>query len=274
MNTTLATITVSINKHAISEFIESINKQKNKSFHAYIIDVSPDHSLRLDKSEYYSIIPAENKGYAAGINRGIKAAIKDGVHHFCVINDDTYFNEDFVENALKSINKNNLSIIGGKIYYAPGHEYHKSRYEKKDLGKVLWYAGGIVDWAHATATHRGVDEVDANQYDAFGPTQFVTGCLMLFDQRVVDRIGYWDESYFLYFEDADYCERAKRSNIPVVYDPSLIIWHNVSQSTDGSGSALHQKYQSKNLVKFALKYAPLRTKLHIVKNYFLNTLAK
>jgi GT2 family glycosyltransferase len=274
MKNKLALITVSINKNAIVDFIESINKQTSSSFHVYIVDVSADHSLTLDKSDKYSIIPSKNKGYAAGINRGIKAAMSDDIHHFCIINDDTYFEEDFVENAQQLLSHYSSTILGGKIYYAAGHEYHKNRYGKSELGKVIWYAGGIVDWSHATATHRGVDEVDAGQYNVSQPTQFVTGCLMLFDQTVIDRIGYMDESYFLYFEDADYCQRANRNGIHMRYEPSLVLWHKVSLSTHGSGSRLHQKYQSKNLVKFALKYAPLRTKVHIVKNYFLNIFAK
>ena len=92
---------------------------------------------------------------------------------------------------------------------------------------------------------------------------------MCFDSEVVDKIGFWDEKYFLYYEDADYCERAKKHNIKLWYDPSIVIWHKNAQSTDGSGSVTHQKYQKKAQMRFALKYAPLRTKLHVLKNFLL-----
>lgn len=91
---------------------------------------------------------------------------------------------------------------------------------------------------------------------------------MIFDKKVVERVGHWDEDYFLYFEDADFCEKAKRKKIQLYYDPSIILWHKNAQSTGGSGSSLQQKYQLKNRLKFALKYAPLKTKLHLLWNYF------
>ena len=90
---------------------------------------------------------------------------------------------------------------------------------------------------------------------------------MLFDKKAFDRLGFLDEGYFLYFEDADYCVRAKNKNIKLYYDPSVVIWHKVSQSTGGSGSDLHIRYQSINQLKFGLRYAPLKTKLHLIKNY-------
>jgi GT2 family glycosyltransferase len=96
--------------------------------------------------------------------------------------------------------------------------------------------------------------------------------LMLYDISVKKIVEKWDESYFLYYEDADFCERAKRKNIPLYYDPSIIIWHKNAQSTDGSGSSLHTKFQRINYFKFAMKYAPLRTKLHVLKNYFFTTI--
>ena len=92
---------------------------------------------------------------------------------------------------------------------------------------------------------------------------------MCFDKHVIDNIGFLNESYFLYFEDADYCEKAKRNNIALYYDPNIVIWHKNAQSTQGSGSKIHVKYQKKNQLKYGLKYAPFKTKIHLLKNYFM-----
>jgi hypothetical protein len=59
-----------------------------------------------------------------------------------------------------------------------------------------------------------------------------------------------------------------------MYDPSIKLWHKNGQITDGPGSVLHKKYQEKNRVVFGLKYAPLRTKLHLLKNAITNSFAK
>ena len=139
---------------------------------------------------------------------------------------------------------------------------------------MLWYAGGSVDWHHALTPHRGVDEVDTGKYNSVEATGFINGALLLYDRFVHDTVGNWDESYFLYFEDADFCERAKRKGVPLIYDPSIMMWHKISQSTGGSGSSLHKRYQEMNRIKFCWKYGPLRTTLHLVKNYCVDQFIK
>lgn len=265
----LALVTVSMQKEVILDLFASLEKQTNKDFKLFIVDFSSNATAFPETKIDHEVLKRPNKGYAGGINEGVKTAIKQGFTLFCAINDDTFVKETFVEQALEQFTQHPSSLFGGKIYYAAGHEYHKDRYKKDDLGNVLWYAGGMVDWDNAFTFHRGVDDVDKEKYDKFQETEFVTGCLLFFDKQIINRLGFWDESYFLYYEDADYCERAKKEHIKIYYDPSIVIWHKVSQSTGGSGSNLHVKYQSRNRVKWGLKYAPWRTKAHLVLNYLL-----
>src|SRR3989304_3264732 len=56
-------------------------------------------------------------------------------------------------------------IVSPKIYFAPGFEFHKDKYPKTDLGKVIWYAGGRIDWSNIIGMHVGVDEVDIGQFN-------------------------------------------------------------------------------------------------------------
>lgn len=267
----LALITVVYENYTVlDDFLKSLHNQTSKNFYLYIVDSSV-HRHPIDHEGIPAeVIYAENKGYSYGVNTGLKKALEDGLNNFCVINNDIYFKQNFIKNTLNSILDHPSSIIGGRIYYAPSFEYHKNRYKKSDLGKVLWYAGGLIDWDQATTPHIGVDEVDRGQFNTFREIEFVSGAFMLFDKSVADKVGFWDEDYFLYYEDADFCVRAKRAGVKLYFDPSLVIWHKNAQSTGGSGSVLHQKYQNKNRLKFGLKYAPLRTKLHLIKNYFLN----
>lgn len=270
MNKSLAIITVVYENYKIlDDFFKSLAKQKNRSFHLFIVDSSKNKKIIEKQSFPLSVLPSENRGYAHGVNIGLQKATKQECQYFCIINNDTYFKEDFVDLTLSSISHRQSSIIAGKIYYAPGYEYHKDRYHKKDLGKVLWYAGGFFDWNHCLTPHRGVDAVDKGQYDTAEKTGFVNGCVMCFDKQVIDKVGLWDEGYFLYYEDADFCERARQKGVELWYDPSIVIWHKNAQSTGGSGSKLHIKYQEKSRLRFGLKYAPLKTKLHLAKNYFM-----
>lgn len=265
----LAIISVNYENYQVSEeLLKSLGKQEKQNFHVYLADISTARK-DIEQHDFLEVLSGENKGYAYGVNLGLKKALEDGYTRFIVMNNDVELDSLFSQNALESIDKHPLSIIGGKIYYFSGYEYHKDRYKKDESGKVIWYAGGSVDWDHATISHRGVDEVDTDQYNSFEETGFITGCLMCFDKKTLEKIGMWDESYFLYFEDADWCEKAKRVDVKLYYDPSIIIWHKNAQSTGGSGSSIHVKYQKDSQMKFGMKYAPLRTKLHLLKNFMI-----
>ncbi len=270
MSHTLAVVTVVYENYTIlDDYFASFNKQTDKNFHIYVVDTSLNKK-RVSLPIFASYIPTSNKGYAHGVNQGVKKGMSQNLRLFAVTNSDIVVKDDFVQKAVVSITKHPSSLIGGKIYYAKGYEYHKDRYSNNDTGKVIWYAGGLNDWKQCQTRHRGVDEVESGKYDTIEKTEFITGCMVCFDSSVVKKIGLLDEDYFLYYEDADYCERAKKKNISLVYDPSLVIWHKNAQSTGGSGSGLHQKYQRRNQLTFGLRYAPLRTKLHLLKNYFFS----
>jgi hypothetical protein len=268
---TIAFTTVVYNNYdVLADFMKSLKDQINENFHLYIADASSQKKRIEYPGVPYTVIPCKNLGYAHGINLGLKAALKAGYTKFCVINDDVFFEKNLLSEMEFAFTRHPSSLFGGLIYYARGHEYHKKRYADDELGQVIWYGGGVVDWNHALTHHRGVDEVDLGQDHLEEKTEFITGCMMCFDKSVIDTIGFWDEDYFLYYEDADYCERAKQKKLSLFYVPTLRIWHKNAQSTDGAGSKIHVRYQEKSQVRYALKYAPLRTKFHILWNYIKN----
>ncbi len=270
-NNMIGIITVNYNQYQLTrEFLESLATIKNANeLMVYVADVSTNKEIfKIGKYPMKVVIRSlPNQGYAFGINEGTKYFIKNGLDKFCAINNDVFFDKSFAIEAEKGFKK--ADIFGGKIYYAPGYEYHK-KYQKKDIGKILWYAGGINDWNNVYTTHRGVDEVDQKQYEKFEETDFITGCMLFFNKKIIDKVGFWNEKYFLYFEDSDFCERAKKVGFKLFFNPKIIIWHKNAQSTGGAGSLLHQKYQKKNRLIFGLKYAPFRTKIHLIKNYLLH----
>ena len=266
MKTTVAVLTVVYNNYTIlDDFFASFNKQKEKNFVVYVADLSTKPQ-QYTYPKYVKYFTSQNKGYAHGINEVLKRALQEDIQRFCVINCDVIVAANFMEEVTTAFDKYPGTIIGGKIYYAKGYEYHKKRYSDKELGNIIWFAGGKIDWKNVYTTHRGVDQFDNGQFDQSVKTDFITGCLMLFDATVVDEVGFWDENYFLYYEDSDYCVRAAKKGIPLMYEPSIVIWHKNAQSTDGSGSKLHQHYQEKNRLMFGLSYAPWKTKLHLLKN--------
>lgn len=213
--------------------------------------------------------PAENLGFTGGNNLGIKVALEqyDAKTIFLLNDDATVAPDTFkvLDSSLHALSR--VGMVVPKIYFSPGHEFHPG-YEKTERGRVLWYAGGVIDWKELYGSHRGVDEVDYGQYDQVEDTPFATACCIALKPAALKKNGAFDDKYFLYLEDLDLSQRFKRAKWRVLYDPRAIAWHQNAGSS-GSGSDLHQYYQTRNRLLFGWRYAPLRTKLFLIKHSLL-----
>lgn len=208
----------------------------------------------------------QNLGYSEGNNRGIKYALQNKSDYILLLNNDTLVDKNLLIQLIKvAKKKRKAGIVSPKIYFAPGFEYHKNRYQKQNWGKVIWYAGGLFDRQNILASHRGVDEIDQGQYDQIIETAFATGCCMLIKSEVFDKIGLFNPKYFLYWEDIDLCFRAKRAGFKIIYAPLAKIWHKNASSSGGAGQQTSIYYQTRNRLLFACKYAFLKTKFFILK---------
>jgi len=209
-----------------------------------------------------------NLGFAEGNNVGIRYALKNGADYVCLLNNDTRVDSDFLTELVKAAQSDEkIGLVGGKIYFEKGYEFHKERYKDNEKGKIIWYAGGLIDWNNVYTTHRGVDEMDFGQYDQSGETDFVNGCLMFAKREVFEKIGLFNKKYFLYFEDADLSVRAKKAGFKLFYCPKTKIWH-LNSGSSGSGSGLHDYFTTRNRMLFGMKYAPIRAKIALVKESF------
>jgi GT2 family glycosyltransferase len=255
--------------------LESLEKVKRDNFKLTVVAVdnaSTDNSL-LALSDYRSgnfdfkfIQNKKNLGFAGGQNTAIGYAIANKADYILVLNNDTYVDPNFLNELLKIAESEKVvGVLVPKIYFAPGFEFHKDRYLAAEKGKVLWYAGGEMDWSNVIGHHRGVDEVDKGQYDKNEDTELATGCCMLIKKEVFEKIGLFDDNYFLYYEDSDLSMKAKKAGFEVKYVPRSMIWHKNAGSAGGSGSELQDYYITRNRLLFGFKYAPARSKFALFR---------
>jgi hypothetical protein len=224
-------------------------------------------NYRLPNMVYKYIQSGANRGFGAGNNIGIKDALKWGSEYIILMNNDLILPKDLVIKMVEYLQGNpTIGVASPKMYFAPGYEFHKDRYKKNEAGKVFWYAGGIIDWKNILSSHRGVDEVDHGQYDKAAETDFANGACVIIRSEVFKRIGYFDDSLFLYWEDADFSQRAKKTGYKVMYLPVTNLWHKVSVSAGGSGSTSNDYFLIRNRFYFAMRYASLRAKLAVLKD--------
>jgi GT2 family glycosyltransferase len=212
----------------------------------------------------------ENTGFSGGNNAGIRFALKQKTPEMIVLlNDDTTVAPDFLRALWQSlVDRQRAAAVTPKIYFSAGREFHAQSYERKELGNVLWYAGGWLDWREVVAWHRGVDEVDNGQHDIATRIPFASGCCLALRPQALQEVGFLDDNLFLYWEDVELSLRLKKAGWELWYEPASTIWHDNAGSS-GSGSKLHEYYQTRNRLIVGFAYAPLRTKIFLLKHMFL-----
>jgi len=174
-----------------------------------------------------------NVGYAGAFNHGIKKGIKEGFDLFVVMNPDISIGE-MTGNMLMA-GARHFDIWGGAM---------------KQKGKI-YYGGQIDKW------HMSGGLITKKPRRRFVAADFVSGSMMIVKKSVIERIGFLDEKYFMYYEDVDYCFRARQKKLKVGIDRDLIYEHFESRDNPGKEKQLNQ-----SRMKFLLKYGNWQQKLY------------
>ena len=256
------------------ECLNSLSKlemPKNIDVESVVVDnASSDNSVREIKAGFPKLTMIENQanlGFTGGNNEGLRYVLKSGANFVMLLNNDTIVDSNLVEKMLEPFEHDTISAVVPKIYFEKGYEFHKNRYKDSEKGKVIWYAGGKMDWDNLIGENIGVDEVDQGQFDIRMEVELETGCCFMIRSYVLENVGVFDDRYFLYYEDADLSERIKKAGFKIIYEPKAIVWHKNAESS-GVGSDLHDYYISRNRLLFGMTYASARTKLALLRESF------
>lgn len=224
-------------------------------------------NFKLANMNYKFIQSGSNLGFAGGNNVGIKYAVNQKFDYILLLNNDLILPKDMVTKLVEYMQTSpSVGLASPKMYFAKGYEFHKDRYKDSEKGRVIWYAGGDIDKNNVYTSHKGVDEVDKGQYDEIQETDVANGAAVIIRREVFEKIGLLDASFFLYWEDADFSERAKRAEYKVMYFPKTWMWHKVSASTGGSGSPTNDYFLTRNRFFYSMHYSTLRTKFAVVRD--------
>ncbi|GAB4219286.1 MAG: hypothetical protein Fur009_4680 [Candidatus Microgenomates bacterium] len=188
--------------------------------------------------ENYKIYFVDNthtgKGYASGVNLGLKKALKDDFNYLIIANPDISFNKIKIKQILD----------GGDYFDIWGLAVRQD-------GKV-YYGGEIDKWRMSGGL------IEQKPKKRFIDVDFVSGSLMIVKKKVIEKIGFFDESYFMYYEEVDYCYRAKKAGFKIGIDSQLIYDHFEISKTNNPNK---DWYLFKNRIKFFLKYSNLSQKI-------------
>lgn len=192
-----------------------------------------------DISSLTKIIPGtqlinnqQNLGFAKGVNQGITLALKDKeVGAVFLMNNDLSLSFGSLAQLALVFNKTPTSgIVAPVLHHAGGYDWG---------GKYNRWTGMVrhKNWENKPKTIQSVAHV--------------AGAAMLIKREVIEKVGLFDERFFLYFEDLDFCLRALAAGYTIHINPDVVADHAVSAS---SSSFARTKYQWVSHTKFVTKH--------------------
>lgn len=245
--------------------IKSVKSSDYKNISIIVVDNNSQDGLEENLKQFKDIEfiqTGKNLGYSGGNNIGIKRALKNGTDYIFVLNPDTTITKDTIDILLTRSEQYKADIVGPKIYFENSEQSSSSN-------KKIWFAGGEFDKNNVLGSNKGVDQVDKGQFDKDEEVDFITGAAMFIKTFVFKKIGFFDENYFLYYEDSDFCFRAKKAGLKIMYIYKAIVYHGNARST-GLGSPLQDYYITRNRLLFASKFLSVRTKFALLREAMRN----
>lgn len=192
------------------------NKTYYKDFEIIVIDngSKDDSVVKLtniaNKYNLCFINNKENLGFAEGNNAGMRVARGEWI---LLLNNDTVFKEGFIlKMAEAAMDNPDAAAIGPKIYYY-------------DVPSKVWYSGGKI-----TKYYNFIDDT-SNENEHYKQVEWITGCALMINKKALEKVGLLDKDFFMYNEDVDWCIRARKAGLNLIYTPFAEIWHIGSKTT-------------------------------------------
>lgn len=220
----LAISIVSFNRKDLLEgCLKSLTKDKYQTeVEIWVVDnASTDGSVELVKESFPQVQLIENNenvGFGRAHNQVLSTVNADLV---ILLNPDTKIEEGTIDSMVEFINNSNdCGIASCRLIYPDGSAQSNGGDLPSGLALASWLLNlevlGILPNFHRS---------DKGYYLEPHEVGWVGGTFMVIKKQVIDRIGLLDENIFMYFEDTDYCYRARKSGFRVMINPQVTIEH-------------------------------------------------
>ena len=156
-----------------------------------------------------------NYGYTKGANVGIQHALDHTADTVLLINNDAVLAEDALEILLEVVREeDNFGLFGPRILYY-------------DEPKLICTGAGHYSIIKAAAIGYEKKKWVTECSDENREITFLGGCVLLIRSRVFEEMGLFDEDFFMYAEDTDFCFRARKAGVRLLYVPRAQAMHKV-----------------------------------------------
>jgi GT2 family glycosyltransferase len=217
----------------LRECLLSLRKLEYRNFIAIVVDnVSTDGSCEMvdfSFSEVKLIRLVKRVGYGQAVNEAIRNC---SAKYVALLDNDACVDPYWLTELIEQLEQEPTVAIGGSKVYLYGS------------ARELNSAGGLLNPRNGFVQVLGLGEIDRGQYDKPRFLDWVAGCSMLIRGDLISRLGYLDEGYELYREEVDLCFRARRVGYKVLFVPSSVVWHKVSQTDSVLGTKFYRLHRS------------------------------
>ncbi|MBA4391129.1 MAG: hypothetical protein C0399_09340 [Syntrophus sp. (in: bacteria)] len=180
-----------------------------------------------------------NRGFAGGNNVGIRWCLEHGCDYVLLLNTDTLVVPEFLRYMM--VQKEPDCILVPKIY---------SQNDKTLINNAI----GFFDYCRGMNVRWFYGKEDSSGSNQIRFATMTSACAMLIPRSIFAAIGYFDEQYFLYWEDTDLVKRAVEWGAKIKFVPNAVIYHNESSSTGGLASPMSLYYNHRNRLYFMFKH--------------------
>lgn len=191
----------------------------------------------------------ENLGYAGGNNVGIRAALAEGAAHVVILNNDAVVRPDALRELVSAADADTaIAAVGARVL-------------REDDPSRLWMAWGEVTYRQSLVRLVGQGAVDGPAFSGVRDAPWVSGCALLLTRAGLERVGLFDENYFAYHEEVDWCAAAREAGLRVVYAGGAVVTHRGEGSSGGGYVSRKQYLAARNMVRFVDKHGSRLEKL-------------
>jgi GT2 family glycosyltransferase len=258
-NVILSILIVSYNtKDLLRKCLRSIYSQiNNDKFEIIVIDNnSSDGSVKMVEKEFpvvRVISNDKNLGFSKANNLGFKQSTGE---YALLLNSDILLMNKFIEQMLNDLREHStVGVVGCRLWREDMSEQSMTNYAfsvgtellrllkvkklfktpasrefiSKYLGKYL--GKGVRSYVSSPSGTRKAQRVD-----------YVSGACMLVRKEAIAAVGYFDENFFMYYEDIDLCLRVKKIGWEIILSPHIGAIHYVGQSSIGEPEKINSEY--------------------------------
>jgi GT2 family glycosyltransferase len=220
--------------------IDSVYGTGYEDFEVVVVDNDQEEPPKIAHPVHLLRNP-ENVGFAKACNQGISVSSGE---HIVFINPDTLIEEDFFESLEGFLDENpRAGVVAPRIVDFEGNLQLTAR---KELSFVSGLLGRTSLFTRLFPKNPLVKHLFPAAEELTGPTtvDWVSGTCMSVRRRALEEIGPMDERFFMYFEDADLCQRAREAGWLVYYLPQIEIQHHSGASSRNRPRAIWDLHKS------------------------------